>query len=162
MLIKRKWGSGTLNSDNHFESRKPICVESCEKKQAPAQPQLIPAASLQQFTIASSTLSGCVTFLEIWSGFDLVARKSISRGWEVLIFVERDVRPRPANRAAQEMRTAHGNWGEGALPQGNGNPRRREQCSARRCTSHRKYTTTKYRILFFLDLLQSCLVLSLY
>lgn len=51
---------------------------------------------------------------------------------------ERDVRPRQANRAAEEVRASQGVGSEGTLSQGHGNPRRREQCSEGRRPRHRE------------------------
>ena len=49
---------------------------------------------------------------------------------------DRDVRPRQANRAAEEVWASQGIRGEGSLSQSHGNPRWREQRSKGRCPCH--------------------------
>lgn len=47
-----------------------------------------------------------------------------------------NVRPRQANRAAEELRASQGVGGQVSLPQSHGNPRWREQRSKGWCTCH--------------------------
>ena len=66
---------------------------------------------------------------------------------------EEDVGPGQANRAAEEVRALEGVRSQGSLPQGHGDPRRREQRSTSRRTSHCKSQPSYFLWIVFVTFL---------